>query len=528
MSFADTGRVELSQINVLIGRNNSGKSAFIRAILQLQRKSGPASQQDIRLRADNSELRFEFEGSNLFNDLQRYFRRESYRNSLDHGPLACVVKVATEGDNNELRASLAFRPGDVDRDYEWSELSHAPDVDDATAHFLLRPAHAIPPTEPDNFIYPYLSKRKVAKFDLVVDIVRTRAVYGDIRSLPAKVDRLAHPGYSRYEQYVELCEKVLGFRVGSYAAAGGKQVGIQVGDFDDISLEFMGEGVSSLLGLIVDLCMADGHLFLIEEPENDIHPEALKKLLDVIIQKSVDNQFIVSTHSNIVAKYLGAAEECRLFSVNFDYAPNTVPTSFIELIDNSTDARIGVLRQLGYELYDFDLWEGWLILEESSAQAIISHYLIRWFAPRLTRVRIIAAGGVTKVRPAFEDFHRLFLFAHLERVYVDRAWVIVDGDPSGKRVVEQLRSSYKSWAPEHFRAWQETDFERYYPERFASRVEEVLNLPHDEKREAKKRLLREVKNWADSAEDEAMAEFATSAAEVIDVLKEIDRTLFSS
>jgi hypothetical protein len=57
----------------------------------------------------------------------------------------------------------------------------------------------------------------------------------------------------------------------------------------------MGEGIPHLLGLINDLCLAENKLFLIEEPENDIHPKALKRLLDLIIQKSQSNQFVIST-----------------------------------------------------------------------------------------------------------------------------------------------------------------------------------------------------------------------------------------
>jgi predicted ATP-dependent endonuclease of OLD family len=58
--------------------------------------------------------------------------------------------------------------------------------------------------------------------------------------------------------------------------------------------------------------MADGNLFLVEELENDIHPEGLKAILDVIVEKSSSSQFIVSTHSNIVTKYLGSAPGAKV------------------------------------------------------------------------------------------------------------------------------------------------------------------------------------------------------------------------
>ena len=78
------------------------------------------------------------------------------------------------------------------------------------------------------------------------------------------------------------------------------------------------------------------------------------------------------------------------------YEPNAVPRSHIREVDATPAARIEVLRRLGYELSDFELWDGWLILEESSAEVIV-RYLIPWFVPRLARIRTVAAGGTSKV-----------------------------------------------------------------------------------------------------------------------------------
>jgi hypothetical protein len=304
----------------------------------------------------------------------------------------------------------------------------------------------------------------------------------------------------------------------------GQQAGIPVGSFGYIPIESMGEGVSSQLGLITDLCMADGHLFLIEEPENDIHPEGLKTLLNVIVEKSKTSQFIVSTHSNIVTRYLGAAPESKIFEFDSTYQPNDIPTSTIGEVEPTAEARIAVLRRLGYELSDFDLWDGWLVLEESSAEIII-RYLIPWFIPGLARVRTVAAGGTSKVEPTFEDFRRLFLFAHLEPQYRGRAWVIVDGDSEGKKVITGLQAKYKDWPPDHFTTWSQPDFEHYYPAQFADQSKAALTKQHDEKRKAKKQLLDEVKAWCDANPEEAKTEFEKSAAEVIERLTKIDHAL---
>lgn len=486
-SFADTGEISLGQINVLVGRNNHGKSAFIRAIHLLQ-QGAELNTGYVRLGAESGTIVYELDDVS--------------------GPLLNWLGAAQVGTPSKATLTLNRHNNPL----SFSTGSHSSN------------GSPIPAQEPNNFIYTYLSKRKVMAFDRVVDLDKAQSVQPDMRYLVAKVARLANPDYEHYEEYTKLCNAVLGFRITAYPAPGGQQAGIPIGAHGHIPIESMGEGVSSQLGLITDLCMAGGNLFLIEEPENDIHPEGLKTLLNVIAEKSEHNQFIVSTHSNIVTRYLGAAPNSKVFEFESEYKRNEIPTSTIREVESTPEARVEVLRRLGYELSDFDLWDGWVILEESSAEIIV-RYLIPWFVPNLSRVRTVAAGGVSKVEPTFEDFRRLFLFAHLEPQYRGRAWVIVDGDDLGKEVVASLHAKYKTWPSDRFATWSQPDFESYYPPRFDERAKEALGKSHDDKPPAKKKLLDEVKAWCDTNEEEEKAAFATSAAEVIEKLKEIDQAL---
>jgi len=490
-SLADTGELTLGQVNIFVGRNNHGKSAFIRALLYLQQGTHFAPG-DIRLGEREGTVELTLENDSPAG-IQQYF---SNVNST-----AVRLKILL---GSHISNGISLQSVDSPNQ-GFGQLSLQ---------------------EPNNFIYTYLSKRKVFGFDREVNLARTLAVQSDLRNLVAKVSRLSNSDYERAEEYTELCKAVLGFRISVHAASDGigQQAGIPVGPYGYIPIESMGEGVSSQLGLITDLCMAAGNLFLIEEPENDIHPESLKTLLNVIVEKSKTNQFIVSTHSNIVMRYLGAASYSKVFEFESTYKPNEIPVSTIQEIEPTAEARVAVLRKLGYELSDFDLWDGWFILEESSAEIII-RYLIPWFAPGLIRIRTVAAGGIAKVDPTFEDFRRLFLFAHLEAQYRGRAWVVVDGDEIGKRVIVQLQTKYKDWPPDHFTTWSQPDFERYYPPRFAEQTEKALAGNRHEKRASKKQLLDEVKAWCDANPEEAKAEFEQSAAEVIDKLQQIEADL---
>jgi hypothetical protein len=184
------------------------------------------------------------------------------------------------------------------------------------------------------------------------------------------------------------------------------------------------------------------------------------------------------------------------------------------------------LRARGYALSDFELWDGWLVLEESSAERIICDYLIPWFAPRLTRLRTLAAGGTSGVEPTFEDFRRLMLFAHLEPVYRNATWVRVDGDKSGKDVVARLKGKYPTWQEDRFACFPEPQFETFYPTCFSDKVARALALSNsNDRRDAKKTLLDEVRLWLD--EDDARGRIALreSASLVIDDLKRIEQQL---
>jgi hypothetical protein len=192
----------------------------------------------------------------------------------------------------------------------------------------------------------------------------------------------------------------------------------------------------------------------------------------------------------------------------------------------SSSDRLAVLSDLGYELADFDLWEGWMILEESSAERVVRDVLVPLFTPRLSQVRTVAAQAISRVTPVFADFCEMFCFTNLVDRYRAKAWVRVDGDGEGKRVVEKLRGAYRAWPTPTFDCWTEARFEDYYPDRFRGKVDEAFVLEGQGRRDAKKALVLEVVDWAQSDWDTARAEFGVSASEVIKFLNMVENALF--
>lgn len=493
-------------INLIVGQNNSGKSTLLKSVAWLQAGS-PISAEDIRKLEQSGSVELVLE------DSKKYFNQNIELNTRIAVNLSHKGLTFTGSNGIYLHTNL----GSIQSNYDANAFSN--DYN-----------YQIPNQEPSNFIYPYLSKRKVTYFDETINLQTTNMVSGNFTYLPAKVDRLRDSTIPEHEEFIESCHEIIGFQMSAAASGNGKKVAQNIDAHHRIYLEEMGEGVANLLGLIVDLCVAEDKLFLIEEPENDIHPRALKKMLELIEKKSNKNQFIITTHSNIVVKHLGSLSESKLFQVRMDYE-DQIPTSKVEEVENLPEARLAVLEDLGYDLFDFDIWSGWLFLEESSAERIIREYLIPWFVPKLVnKLRTVAANGKDDIEPKFQDFQRLFLFVHLEAIYKNSAWVIIDAGVEEKVIVDKLKEKFSSWDSSHFKQFSQHDFESYYPNEFKQNLQEKIDeiskiTNKQEKRKQKKAILDDVLIWIKEDEERAKNAFENSASEVIGILKEIDRSL---
>lgn len=485
-SFIDSGGIQLGQVNVFIGPNNAGKSSILKALYLMQ---GAPDLADVRVGADRSVVRL---------SLSELGEGDVWGRAFDRTDGFLSITVAS----NSIR-SIGFSA---------TEMGDGSEVE------------ALPMREPYHFVVPFFSRRKTSSYVTEVNEANAMAVDADFSRLTAKLSRFGMPTFPAYRQYSKTSQEILGFTVSAIPAEHGQVPGIYFPDGRTLPMAQMGEGVPNIVGLLADLAQSKGKLFLIEEPENDLHPSALKALLELILESSAENQIVVSTHSNIVARYLGAAENSKLYYVTSE--PDVLPpVATVEKVERTPSARLKVLRELGYSFSDFDLWDGWLILEESSAERIIRDYLIPWFAPKLSRVRTLSAGGNSQVEPTFQDFHRLVRFTHLEEAYRDAAWVLIDGDAEGERIVTSLRERFPTWTESHFDCLDAKNFERYYPAVFSEKVEDALAQSGQAKREAKRVLLDEVRAWLDEDDARGKEALKGSAAPVIEHLLQIETEL---
>ncbi|HLY70210.1 MAG TPA: AAA family ATPase [Puia sp.] len=514
-------------INIIIGENNSGKSTLIKSIYLLQDRNALRTD-DVRKTKNLGHVFVTIKeiGSN---DKLSFINSENLGNTLQFKQSVVLTAIQNEGTKKSTSQKL-FQADSIKSINEDGFISKIAETPGAQAHF----SGLSNDETQSSFIYPFLSKRKTNFFASKVDSKDSNSIGDDYRYFIAKIKKLTNPGHPSSKKFVDLCDKILGFKIGIIAAENQMDsLGFYVTGHEIISIQQTGDGVMQIIFLIALILTEDNKLYLIEELENDLHPSALKELLELIIQKSKSNQFIISTHSNIVLRYLGICENTKIITTKTQFTkvegPDDyyIPTSELKEIVNSPEERIKVLMNLGYELWDFELFKAYLLLEESSAESIIRELLIPAFIPSmLNKIKTIAASGAADMEPRFHDFLRIFVFINSNSIYNERAWIIADGDKEGKKHIESIRNSFKNWPPKHFMNFSKDNFEEYYPERFSDSVKEMqVELDNRKKRDKKIRLTMDVVDWIRNNYELAKQEFAISAKEVINILKEMEGKL---
>lgn len=388
-----------------------------------------------------------------------------------------------------------------------------------------------------NYIVPFLASRKVSKYSGSLDEGNILKLTTDLSTLPLKVDKLLT--YPHDQLFVDTCKEILGFEITVKTIGREKVIIHKINEYDFVLLTEMGEGVPSIIGLVANLCLSENKIILIEELENDLHPRALKSLLNLVIKKSLSNQFLISTHSNIVLRNLGAESSTSCFEISNSYFnQENVPEfglSTINLIDDTPASRMNILNRMGYELYDTYLWKAWLFIEESSAERVIRDYFIPWFTPDLQlSLRTFSTNSVGNMINRIKDFKNLMVFIHLEPIYKNKTWVLIDEGKDESIILSKLKGTFSTWNTENFKQLDKHDFEDYYPTQFKLKSDEIKSIGKGSKEERlrrmelKKKLLNNVIVWIDKNTELAKEHFRVEASEIISTLLEIDENIKNS
>jgi len=473
-SFESSELTFSKSISILVGKNNSGKTTIFNSVMLL---NGPGNIGSLlRLKGNECSVAFElYEGVN--NTAIKDFKSILIKFGKDSGQTCSFTKY---NGNNGGFSGITNR-------------------------------------EPVNLIQPYFNNRAAVALTELISLDAGLTVHGTFANLSARLDRLiSNPEFPGHDLYKKLCKDAFGFIVGVNLSSQGKIPSLSISRDEWISVREMGAGTMQLVGLIVDILSCDNKLFLIEEPENDLHPSAIRVICEAIRGSSKNNQFLISTHSNVVINELGREENASVFKIECSLN-NKIPTSSVAPVPD--DCRIKLLSELGYELSDNSLWDYYIIFEESSAERIIRQFILPLFYPSLNgRVRTIASGGVSDVEVKLTRLNDFFVYSNLSPIYKNKCWVILDSGELESRIVAQLRIKYQKsgWSEGQFLNWEKHNFEDYYPSRFETDVRAINSESDKEiKRQLKKSLLEKLIKFYSKNPDLAKQEFNISANDVI-------------
>lgn len=104
---------------------------------------------------------------------------------------------------------------------------------------------------------------------------------------------------------------------------------------------FISDGTSNVISLIVSLYFDDSKYVFIEEPERNIHPSLLSKVVEMIKEASQYKQIIVTTHSPELLKNIDLEDVFFIFKDNNGFSKITRP------IDN--DVILPFIEELGID-----------------------------------------------------------------------------------------------------------------------------------------------------------------------------------
>ena len=361
----------LGNINVLIGRNNCGKSNVLRflrlvAINQKQGRFSLESESD-RHKGGNDQtnigIAFEFD------------------DEIDSGCLEDTFGSATP----TFEVWLDIRNGQLIGDNPFGPLPPAR-LEDLFQVLTDRRHTSVPRKEQvlrevTQALTPALRHQFFEEFkDLIyIPAIREiRMVEGEEsdatelsgRNIIRELRMMQHPlvGQERRQKEFLLIQKFVGDLIG----VGDLLIEIPA-DADDIYLNMHGNrlplshygtGIHELVILCSALAIHHNHVVCIEEPEIHLHPALLRKFLRFL--HISDNRYFITTHSNV---FLDADPTVQVYHVSYDGSHSAV-----ERKETDNHAR-AILRDLSYRASDLLQTNGIIWVEGPSDRVYINKWM---------------------------------------------------------------------------------------------------------------------------------------------------------
>jgi predicted ATPase len=183
-----------------------------------------------------------------------------------------------------------------------------------------------------------------------------------------------------------------------------------------IPAEHCGKGLQDLLIVLYFALSSSHRLLLIEEPEVHLHPEMQRRLL-AHLRSNTESQYIFSTHSNV---FLDGALTDRVFLTRFEGEIR---------VDDAT-SKSTFLHDLGYSPVDNLVSDLIILVEGPSDVPVIDEFLKKKGLYQKFNIKLWPLGGDIMAKDEID----LSVFAQS-----NHALAIVDGDPGSGKIRKRFQ-----------------------------------------------------------------------------------------
>lgn len=182
-----------------------------------------------------------------------------------------------------------------------------------------------------------------------------------------------------------------------------------------------GLGLQDLLIILTFALYPQYQVILIEEPESHIHPDMQRKLLSFLREETV-KQFFMTTHSNV---YLNNTLVDKVFFTHFEDAIK---------VDDAT-SRAAILNDLGYAITDNLVSDLIILVEGPKDTPVIEEFLVKLGLFGQYDIKIWPLGG------DIMDQVDLSVFAQNYAILA-----LVDNDPGSRVIRERFMSNCQKYS----------------------------------------------------------------------------------
>ncbi len=177
-----------------------------------------------------------------------------------------------------------------------------------------------------------------------------------------------------------------------------------------------GLGLHELLITLYFALASDHEVVLIEEPENHLHPEIQRRLID-FLRKKTQKQFFLSTHSSV---FLNTQFADRVFTCRM--------TNEVK-VENATN-RASALTELGYSIADNLVSDLVVLCEGPSDKPVLEEFFLKLDLYKRGNIKVWPLGGDIMDQldlSVFQESHQLI--------------ALIDGDPGSSVIRKRFQKN---------------------------------------------------------------------------------------